>query len=542
MALTLSRITKGLQRRWIQAENNRRIVRLAAQIEKHAAPGADQRPLVFFNASSRLAYASLNAAFTLLAGWSARLAGARVVHFVCRAGMQQCQLGTNPDDLSAPPPCEVCIKQSQKLYAGSKVRWFDFQADSSFDAAVGKISVQEMQQFEWGGLPLGRLTLPSLQWALRRFHLDEEESTRILYRKYLRSAWRIAQEFAHFLDEGKPRGVVVFNGIAFPEAVAREVAKQRGLWVVTHEVGLQPFSVFFTRGQATAYPIDIPAGFLLTPQQDERLNRYLETRMQGNFSMAGIRFWPEMHSLEPDLLQRIAGCKQVVPVFTNVIFDTSQVHANTVFENMYAWLDTVLEIIRAHPETFFIIRAHPDEDRPGKQSRESVADWVEKNQVEKLPNVLFVPPVEYFSSYELIQRSKFIMVYNSTIGLEAAIMRAPVLCGGKARYTQVPTVFLPESPEGYRLMAEQFLAAEKIDFPPEFQRNARAFLYYQLFKTSLPFGEFLTNDEYPGFVRLRPEVKWEDFKPEHSPAVRALVEGLLGDGDFLLENGDYKTA
>ncbi len=107
MPWTVSRIARGLQRRWLQAENNRHIARLAAEIERHAPPGGDQRPLVFFNASSRLAWSSLNSAFTLLAGWSARLAGTSVVHFVCRAGMQQCQLGTNPDDPSAPPPCRT---------------------------------------------------------------------------------------------------------------------------------------------------------------------------------------------------------------------------------------------------------------------------------------------------------------------------------------------------------------------------------------------------------------------------------------------------
>ena len=46
---------------------------------------------------------------------------------------------------------------------------------------------------------------------------------------------------------------------------------------------------------------------------------------------------------------------------------------------------------------------------------------------------LYIPPEEYLSSYELIQASKFIMVYNSTIGLEAAIMGAGVLCGGRSR-------------------------------------------------------------------------------------------------------------
>jgi len=41
--------------------------------------------------------------------------------------------------------------------------------------------------------------------------------------------------------------------------------------VVSHEVGLRPFTGYFTTGDATAYPIDIPAGFELSSAQQERL-------------------------------------------------------------------------------------------------------------------------------------------------------------------------------------------------------------------------------------------------------------------------------
>ena len=63
-----------------------------------------------------------------------------------------------------------------------------------------------------------------------------------------------------------------------------------------------------------------------------------------------------------------------------------------------------------------------------------------------LPNVVFIDSQEYISSYELIQRSKFVMVYNSSIGLEAALMGKPVLCGGQGRYTQIPDRLLPARP------------------------------------------------------------------------------------------------
>jgi len=105
--------------------------------------------------------------------------------------------------------------------------------------------------------------------------------------------------------------------------------------------------------------------------------------------------------------------------------------------------------------------------------------------------VIFVPPHETLSSYELIQRSKFVMIYNSTIGMEASIMGMPVLCAGKARFTQYPTVFFPQNVGAYREKLAEMLKAESIDMPARFKRNARRFLYYQLYFSSLPFGKYL---------------------------------------------------
>ena len=328
---------------------------------------------------------------------------------------------------------------------------------------------------------------------------------------------------------------MIFNGILYPEAVARWVARQLNVPNYAHEVGFQAFSTFFTAGEPTAYPIDIPDDFRLAPSQEARLDAYLEKRFKGKFTMAGIRFWPEMQQLDQAFLDRAAQFRQLVPIFTNVIYDSSQVHANRVFPHMFAWLDLVLEIIRGHPETFFIIRAHPDEMRPGtaKQSKESVRAWVHANQVHSLPNVLFIDSQEYASSYELIQRSKFVMVYNSSIGLEASLMGMPVLCGGQARFTQYPIVFFPQTPSAYREQAEAFLAAGQIEIPEAFQRNARRFLYYQLYRTSLPMERYLQASPRMGFVELK-SFGWQDLTPEKSTTFQVLRDGILEGKSFLM--------
>ncbi len=303
--------------------------------------------------------------------------------------------------------------------------------------------------------------------------------------------------------------------------------------MITHEVGLQPASAFFTDGQATAYPIHIPDEFELNDEQNAKLDAYLARRFQGDFSMAGIKFWADIKGLDEAFLQKAAGFQQIVPIFTNVIFDTSQPHANTVFEDMFDWLDLALEIIRAHPETLFVIRAHPDELRLRKSSRETVAAWVEASGADREPNIIFVAPNEALSSYELIQRSKFVMIYNSTIGLEASIMGAAVLCAGKARFTQYPTVFFPQTVDEVRRKMKEFLEAKTIHVPPEFKRNARRFLYYQLFKTSLPFGDFLEPSVRTTQTRLK-TFELDELSPEKSKAIEAIFDGLLNNADFLL--------
>jgi len=528
------RVRNKLYRELLERQHYQRLKRLAADIKKHSRPADGVRPVIFFKASTDTLYMSLNSAFHLIAAWALRLQGVPVIHFTCQSGMSRCVLGTDRDDLSARPPCDACTARVSRQYHGAKVHSFRYNEDVEITTAVQELDLDSLMTFEYQSLPLGKLVLPSMRWVLRRHHLPNDEATRFLYREYIMSAWNIAQEFTQLLDGTNPQAVVVFNGMFFPEAVARCIAQRRGIRVISHEVALQPFTAFFTEGEATAYPIQIPEDFELTQEQNRKLDQYLEARFKGNFTMAGIKFWPEMQGLPEAFVERMGQYKQVVPVFTNVIFDTSQPHSNVVFGNMFEWLATVLDLARSHPDALFVIRAHPDEKRTWKESQESVSDWVKAKNAQSLPNLVFFDSNEYVSSYELIRNAKFIMVYNSSIGLEASLMGAPVLCAGKARFTQVPTVYFPPSIDAFIDTAERFLASDKVTPLPEFLQNARKFLYYQLFRTSLPFADYLEAHPMRGMVALR-DFHWQQLLPENSPAVKAVVDGILKGGTYLLE-------
>jgi hypothetical protein len=531
MGKNLSKIPKALKQRFVHYRNDMRVGNMAKFVKENS-PEMKTAPVIFFNASTRLKGMSLNAGFSLISSWAASLQGVPVIHFVCDSGMPYCMLGSILNNPTDKPPCDICTGQSRKLFQNSDVRKFQYDPPQELSTTISQCSLDELMDYRFGDIPLGELVLPAIRWVLRCYHLPDNEGTRFLFRQYIMAAEGIARQFKELIEKENPRKVVVFNGMSFPEATVRWVAIRNGIPVITHEVGLQPYTAYFTDGQATAYPIYIPDSFSLDEMQNKRLNQYLEQRFQGNFSMAGVRFWPTMKVLSESFLNHASKFKQIIPIFTNVIFDTSQSHANTIFDHMFDWLDSVLEIVKQHPETLFVVRAHPDEARPGKASQESVAAWAKQNRIETLENVVFVDAVEYFSSYELIQKSKFVMIYNSTIGMEATLLGIPVLCAGKARFNQIPTVFFPESKEQYLETLEKFLSDVNVNLPEEFVENTRKFLYTQLYKVSLPFNDYLEEDQvWNGYVRLR-EFDWAALLPENSPVIKILMDGLLSDQPF----------
>lgn len=527
----------GVRQRFERVSTERTIQKQVERVESHLASSSaanDDAPVLVFNASTRIRTLSLNAAFSLLAAWAIRATGNPVRHLVCQAGMQQCMLGTDRSNPSKPPPCEQCVSFSRLIYPEdlSVVLGLDLELGDKLLPQLGSSSVEDLSTWSYRGLDLGQLCLPTIRWALRRHNLLDDDATRELYCQYLLSAASLSEVIERQLDVLLPRAIVLFNGITYPEAVARALALKREIPVVTHEVGLRPLSAFFSHEHATFRAVEVPGEAELERDWESDLESYLSDRRAGHFSMAGVQFWPEMEVLPDWLESKIASFESMVSVFTNVAFDTSQVHANTLFEHMFEWLDLLGKVIQETPETLFVIRAHPDEDRPGKESMETVAAWFASSGLRGRDNVVFIAPAEKASSYELIERARLVLVYNSSIGLEAAIQGRPVLCAGRARYAEAEAAFFPGNREDYLRTLNDFLAAVTVEVPERFAENGRLFMYRELYQASLDLSDFL--QPYPSMQGM---VTFRDFAPEllaEHPALQAISHGILEGKQFLM--------
>ena len=516
-----------------------RILKRAYQIEAEVAelePTSDRAaPVVFFNATSTPGYVSFTQLIGLLTSWALRMGGQSIVHWVCQGGMLKCPQGPYRKHADASPPCRACVRTRSEL-CPPPVREY-FELDTSYGQRLPLVNestaIEELMGLRYQDYDLGQLCLPSLRHTLRRHNLIDDQATRRIYRDFLFSAANIVDQFTEFVSRVHPSALVAFNGLTYPEAVTRQVAMRHGMPVFTYEVGFHSLSAFVSPGLAPSYPLELPADFALNPQQQQQLDEYLEQRLAGAFTMGGIRFWPDMKSLDGCIRDRLGRYSQAVSIFTNSVFDTSQVSANIIFPSMFDWLEATLRLADEHPDTLFVVRAHPDEYRGVvPRSRELVGDWLEERGFLERQNVAFIPPTERISSYELVRNSKVCLVYNSTIGLEAAMLGIPVVCGGQSKYQSLS--FLPSLRDQgeYLEQVSGLLGRETIDFPQAWRDEARRFFYYLFFKASLSLARFVEPDEeIPGAVVLR-DFAATELRPDASPEMRAIFDGIVNGGSF----------
>ena len=229
--------------------------------------------------------------------------------------------------------------------------------------------------------------------------------------------------------------------------------------------------------------------------------------------MGFTKFWSGTFSQDPELNRKINEFKNTVTIFTNSVYDTSTIFSNEAFSSLFECLEVTLNEAKNQPDTLFVIRAHPDEYRASvtkkdrqQKSMELIEDWLKEKGYLNLTNLYFVSPLEFISSYQLVALSKFIIVYNSTIGLEALMTGKRLLMGGKSKYSCISYLAPIKTQDAYLNRLRGYIDAEAVEVSKEEINEARALFYKLFFETSTDFSWALQNDD-----KLGGAVSFKDF-------------------------------
>ena len=471
---------------------------------------------------------------------AARSRGWEPVFATCGGRLPLCDVA--PVHAAPPMPCHSCAG-----YATDAIQAAGFDpilvrdlVDMRATAARARAEVRNLRSvaaceaYAVDGFAIGRFVRISVAWFLSRGTLLDDYETLDAYRSFLVSGTILREAFQQLLEQTRPDRIFILNGAFFPERILAETATARSIPVVRYEKGFLTDTVVACHWRSGASILDFgekawqdALATPLSPEQGRELDSYLEERVRGGRTLDN--FWANRVA-DNGRIRSDLGLRDghpLVPVFLNVVWDSSIQGRDVAFPSMGEWLVHVIRWAESRPDVDVVVRLHPAEiGLVNHVSRERMADHIDTN-FESLPdNVHVVGADSSISSYSLMEMATVGLVYTSTVGLEMAARGIPVVCAGAGHYVHHGFTVDPQSQEDYWRTVEQLLQS-----PPPADQQARsqdlARRYAHLF--FFRYHQYLDVVHEAGRSRPRVTVR---TAAELGPGRHAVVDRLL---DCILE-------
>ncbi|TAK34786.1 MAG: hypothetical protein EPO21_08435 [Chloroflexota bacterium] len=402
---------------------------------------------------------------------------------------------------------------------------------------VGMLSEEDCRGFTYRGLPLGLFAQISLKSHFLRGTVSTED-TRTLpaYRAFLTTGMVLADAYERLLSQTTPDSILMLNGKYITQRVPFELARHRHIPVVTYECGFQRNSAVFSRNQmANDCALDewwpAVARVPLTLTQEARLEAYLEGRTRGA-PLDNVTYNPRSVDEPTVILDRLRLDKNVrtVSLFTNILWDSACIDKDLMFANMLDWIEKTIEYFGARPDVHLVIRVHPAEVVLPDKSLQPVHQEIVQRMKTLPPNVRVVGPESDLSSYALVDMSDLVLVYTSTVGLEAATRGKTVLVAGETHYRGKGFTVDPNTREDYYAALAYLLGRHGTDCANEVRTLARRYAYLLFFRFMLPFTLY-DADAYPRVFRFK---RLSDLAKGRNEVLDLICNGILDAQPFLL--------
>jgi hypothetical protein len=348
--------------------------------------------------------------------------------------------------------CDRCTRTLDRTFQAANIP-HGFMSDyvdseTAIDAAkerVASLSLDEVLNFEKDGLPIGQWIKNSLIRYLRR-ELNDDDQARDAARMFLAGALVVYDVASRVLDEGWDL-VFMLSGKFLHERVFYELARRRGIDVFLYERGyiadtlVMGFNAFINE-----YDLgdDWPrlAEMDVSDDQLRDVDTYLAVRRTGDRSAAVGKlddFWPEIENDQAAIREKLSlpESKHINLLCSNIAWDTAAIGREIAFTGLFDWVGFCIDCAKDWDDSVLVIRVHPAEVRRKSQpTLDRLEDMVARAFPELPENVYIVTAESPLSTYALAEMADRVLVYTSTIGLEAARLGKEVVAAGRTHYAR----------------------------------------------------------------------------------------------------------
>lgn len=390
-----------------------------------------------------------------------RLAGAEVRLIVCDGAFRACDVHRTTADPRGPLGCQDCQAGTFSNLARLRLQWEGIQSyvpravRAEARAFAEGTAPDALFSAEWRGQPVGEWAKSSALNHFRLYTADPSHGEFVRVARETLEATVLSYEAAVVVfDEFAPEVVVMMNGRFAPHRAMMEVARQRSARVITHERGRQDGNYRVVDGASVHDLADFDRiaadwqGVALRADQLHRIDHIFEQRRWGR-NLNWVPFSPPPQDVAGLRARLRLDDRPIVTCFTSSDDELATIPTWSVgaFPRSLDWLPATLTLAARHPELQFVIRAHPNVARMGASP--SAIAQIEALGRQLPENCRMVGPTEDISTYTLADITDVVVVYCSTVAMEAAIFGRSVVTVARGWYGDAPWLHRVLHPEDY---------------------------------------------------------------------------------------------
>jgi len=476
------------------------------------------------------------------------LRGAHVESLLCDGVLPCCQLCEprifpNLDRFTKDGPskvlCKICFGPGQRCYQEAKINSRSFSEGLTKEdyAIANRISeslkFEEISTYCYGGINVGEHAMSGSLRYFARAALDSQSVSRVVLRRYLKSAILTVISIDKILSKNKFDVVVCHHGIYVPQGIVGAVARRKNIRVVTWNPAYRNNSFIFSHNDTYHHtlmtePTSIWQEMVWSESKELQIDSYLRSRWIGDQDW--IKFHRDPICDQDKILEEI-GVNKKIPIIgclTNVMWDAQLHYPSNAFNNMLEWIEYTVKYFIQRPDLQLVIRVHPAEINGSVPTRQPVADELKRIFGTLPKNVFLVNGDSKISTYALARACDAVVIYGTKTGVELASTGIPIIVAGEAWVRGKGFTIDVNSPEHYNTVLDNLPI--RVRMSREKTLLAKKYAYHFFFRRMIPINLFKKG---PGWPPYEFSGTIDQLYPGGDKGLDCVCEGILEGEEFV---------
>lgn len=354
-------------------------------------------------------------------------------------------------------------------------------------------------------------------------------------RQFAKTAIILTDIYESILLEEKPDKIVSSHGIYVSWGTLFRLARKMDIPIDIYGASYRKNTLRFYHNVPQApFPEGEWAnykGITLSPGEVNLVDKYFTTRETQKED--SISLFDGDNSLPDDLVKFISRSKKekrkLFCLFTNISWDSFMYRKESEnFKTIIEWLQANIQIFQDNSNVDLIIKAHPAEKYHKVPDKYRIKNCLPKQLPE---NIYFISETANVKPFDIYKQIDVGLVYTSTVCLEMAMNRIPVLSSGVGgHYEGRGFTIDPTTKEEY-INTLQDLIKGTYSYEPNIDA-ARRYLYFRFFREAIQFDLV----ELKGFAINNLKFKTiDDLRFGKNKNLDIITNGILNDAVYINE-------